>query len=47
MLKELGVRTGKSLPRNLLDVAEADEPGLALAAEAEESSATEESGEAE
>jgi len=30
------VRTGKALPRNLLDVAGVDEPGLALAAEAEE-----------
>jgi DNA recombination protein RmuC len=38
MLKELGVRTGKSLPRNLLDAAGADEPGLALAASAENSS---------
>jgi DNA recombination protein RmuC len=37
MLKGLGVRTGKSLPRNLLDAAEGEEPGLALAAEAEES----------
>lgn len=38
LLKGLGVRTGKSLPRNLLDSAGADEePGLALAAEAEES----------
>jgi DNA recombination protein RmuC len=46
MLKGLGVRTGKSLPRNLLDAAEADEPGLALAAEAEESGTTGESGEA-
>ena len=36
MLKELGVRTGKSLPRNLLDTAEGEEPGLALAAEADE-----------
>jgi DNA recombination protein RmuC len=41
MLKELGVRTGKSLPRNLLDSAGAEESGLALAA------ATEENGEAE
>jgi DNA recombination protein RmuC len=38
MLKELGVRAGKSLPRNLLDAAGADEPGLALAASAEETS---------
>jgi DNA recombination protein RmuC len=38
LLKGLGVRSGKSLPRNLLDSAGADEePGLALAAEAEES----------
>jgi DNA recombination protein RmuC len=37
MLRGLGVRTGKALPRNLLDVAGVDEPGLALAAEAEES----------
>jgi DNA recombination protein RmuC len=38
MLKGLGVRAGKSLPRNLLDASGADEePGLALAAEAEES----------
>jgi DNA recombination protein RmuC len=36
MLKGLGVRTGKSLPRNLLDAAGVDEPGLALAAEADE-----------
>jgi DNA recombination protein RmuC len=35
MLKGLGVRTGKSLPRNLLDVSGADELGLALAAQAE------------
>jgi DNA recombination protein RmuC len=41
MLKGLGVRTGKSLPRNLLDVAGVEEPGLALAAEAEESGETE------
>lgn len=41
LLKELGVRTGKSLPRNLLDVAEVEEPGLALAAGAEESSGAE------
>jgi DNA recombination protein RmuC len=34
MLKQLGIRTGKSLPRNLLDNAGVDEPGLALAAEA-------------
>lgn len=35
MLKQLGLRTGKSLPQNLLDAAAADEPGFALAAEAE------------
>jgi DNA recombination protein RmuC len=37
MLKELGIRTSKSVPRNLLDRAEAEEetPGLALAAAAE------------
>jgi DNA recombination protein RmuC len=38
LLKGLGVRTGKSLPRNLLDAAGVDEPRLALAAEAEDSS---------
>lgn len=32
MLKQLGIRTGKSIPRNLLDSAETDESGLALAA---------------
>jgi DNA recombination protein RmuC len=36
LLKELGVRPGKSLPRNLLDTAGVDESGLALAAGAEE-----------
>jgi DNA recombination protein RmuC len=36
LLRGLGVRTGKALPRNLLDVAGADEPELALAAEAEQ-----------
>jgi DNA recombination protein RmuC len=35
MLKELGIRTSKSLPQNLLDAAAIDEPGLALAAEAD------------
>ena len=30
MLKGLGVRTGKALPRNLLDAAGVEEPGLAL-----------------
>lgn len=37
LLKELGVRPGKSLPRNLLDAAGGEEPSLALAAEADES----------
>ena len=41
MLRGLGVRTGKSLPRNLLDAAEVDEPGLELAAAAEESRVSE------
>jgi DNA recombination protein RmuC len=36
MLKQLGVRTSKSLPQNLLDAAAVDEPGLALAASADE-----------
>jgi DNA recombination protein RmuC len=36
MLKGLGVRTAKTLPRNLLDAAGVDEPDLALAASAEE-----------
>lgn len=35
MLKKLGIRTTKSLPKNLLDSADVDEPALALAAEAE------------
>jgi DNA recombination protein RmuC len=39
LLKGLGVRTGKSLPRNLLDASGVEEePDLALAAEAEDSS---------
>ena len=42
MLKELGVRTGKSLPRNLLDIAGVEEPGLSLTTQAE-FAATEES----
>ena len=37
MLKKLGIRTTKSLPRTLLDRAEVDQEELALAAEAEES----------
>ena len=36
MLKGLGIRTTKSLPRNLLDAADADEPQSELAAESEE-----------
>ncbi|HEY1902454.1 MAG TPA: DNA recombination protein RmuC [Terracidiphilus sp.] len=41
LLRGLGVRTGKQLPRNLLDAAGVDEPSLALAAQAEESEVTE------
>ena len=37
LLRNLGVRTGKQLPRNLLDAAGVDEPSLALAAQADES----------
>ena len=37
MLKQLGIRTSKSLPRGLLDNAGVEESGLALAAEADES----------
>lgn len=36
MLKQLGIRTGKQLPRGLLDQAGADEGELALAAETEQ-----------
>lgn len=36
MLKQLGVRASKQMPRGLLDAAGDEEPGLALAAEAEE-----------
>ncbi|HET7103520.1 MAG TPA: DNA recombination protein RmuC [Terracidiphilus sp.] len=36
MLKKLGVRSSKSLPRNLLDKAGADEQSLSLAAESED-----------
>ncbi len=36
MLKQLGVRTTKAMPRSLLERAEVEEPGLALAAQAEE-----------
>ena len=37
MLKELGLRTNKSIPKNLLDRADVDQAELALSAEAEES----------
>jgi DNA recombination protein RmuC len=37
MLKQLGIRTSKSLPRNLLETAAAEEEDLALAANADES----------
>jgi len=40
MMKQLGIRTSKQMPRGLLDDAEVEEPGLALAAEAEESQET-------
>lgn len=36
-LKQLGVRSTKSLPKNLLDAADVENSGLALAAEAEDS----------
>jgi DNA recombination protein RmuC len=36
MLKKLGIRSGKSIPRTLLDRADLDEPMLELAAEADE-----------
>ena len=36
MLKKLGLRTNKSIPKNLLDRADVDQQELALAAEAEE-----------
>jgi len=35
LLKQLGIRTSKQMPRGLLDAAGDEEPGLALAAEAE------------
>src|ERR1017187_7490399 len=38
MLKQLGIRTSKSIPQSLLDAASVEEPGLALAAQAEEDS---------
>jgi DNA recombination protein RmuC len=41
MLKGLGIRTSKQIPRGLLDAADGEEPGLALAAEAEESDVAE------
>jgi len=40
MLKQSGIRTNKQIPRGLLDAAGEDEPGLALAAEAEDSNET-------
>lgn len=40
MLKQLGIRTGKSLPSNLLDAADVEESGLALAAEADKTAET-------
>jgi len=36
LLRGLGVRTGKQLPRNLLDAAGVDEPSLAIAAQADD-----------
>ncbi len=41
LLKQLGIRTSKQIPRALLDDAEFEEPGLALAAEAEQSAEAE------
>jgi DNA recombination protein RmuC len=41
MLKQLGIRTGKQISRNLLDVSGADESLLVLAAEAEDSAEAE------
>jgi len=38
LLKGLGIRTSKSLPRNLLDASDGDEPNLVLAAGTEEHS---------
>jgi DNA recombination protein RmuC len=38
MLKELGIRTNKSIPKHLLDRADVDQTELALAAEADENS---------
>jgi DNA recombination protein RmuC len=42
MLKQLGIRTTKSMPRNLLDSADEEQPGLALVAAAEPNADTEE-----
>jgi hypothetical protein len=39
MLKKLGLRTTKSIPKKLLDRADVDQEELALSAEAEDSSA--------
>jgi hypothetical protein len=41
MLKGLGVRTTKSLPRNLLDAADGEEPTLALTSESGDGSEAE------
>jgi DNA recombination protein RmuC len=41
MLKKLGIRTTKSLPKNLLDASDADEPTLAFAASADETATQE------
>ena len=41
MLRGMGVRSGKQLPRNLLDVAGVEESSLALAAQAEETGVAE------
>jgi DNA recombination protein RmuC len=41
MLKKLGLRTNKSIPKNLLDRADVDQEELALAAEADENSSEE------
>jgi DNA recombination protein RmuC len=40
MLKQSGIRTSKQMPRGLLDAAGDEEPGLALAAQAEDESQT-------
>jgi DNA recombination protein RmuC len=41
LLKQSGIRTNKQIPRGLLDAAGDDEPGLALAAGADETAVTE------